>query len=137
MHLKKQNNFRESVYYLVKKIPLGKVTTYGAIAKKVGINPKMVGWPRTELTSSRGLRPRPRGAFMRGKALARAVGNALHANTNPSVPCLRVVDRTGRLAPNFAFDGWQEQKRRLESEGVKFIDEMHVDLSKSLWNWEI
>jgi len=37
------------------------------------------------------------------------------------------------LAPNFAFNGWREQKNRLISEGVLFTDEMHVDLSKQLW----
>jgi len=60
----------------------------------------------------------------------RTVGWALHANSSKDVPCHRVVDRNGRLAPNFSFDGWKEQRRRLLSEGVKFKDEMHVDLNK-------
>lgn len=63
----------------------------------------------------------------------RMVGWALHANRSSYVPCHRVVDRNGRLAPNFAFDGWREQKKRLLTEGIKFLDEMHVDLRKSIW----
>lgn len=58
----------------------------------------------------------------------RMVGWALHSNKDKDVPCHRVVNKDGRLAPNFAFDGWREQKRRLEAEGVKFKDEMHVVL---------
>ena len=99
------SNFKLEVYKLVKKIPRGKVTTYGQIAQVLG---------------------RPR--------WARQVGWVLHQNEDGSgVPCHRVVDRIGRLAPHFAFDGWQEQRRRLLAEGVKFKDEMHVDLHESLY----
>jgi len=38
------------------------------------------------------------------------------------------VNKDGRLAPGYAFGGPGEQKNRLISEGVKFIDEDHVDL---------
>lgn len=97
-------SFKEQVYELVKKIPRGKVLTYGQIAQTLG---------------------RPR--------WSRQVGWALHQNEEGSgVPCHRVVNREGRLAPNFAFDGWKEQRRRLLEEGVEFSDEMHVDLSHSL-----
>ncbi len=62
---------------------------------------------------------------------ARAVGNALHNNPDPkTIPCHRVVNREGRLAPNFAGKGWQEHKRRLLKEGVKFKEGNHVDLEK-------
>ncbi len=98
--------FKQQVFDLVKKIPKGKVLTYGEVAR-------ILGKPR----------------------YARQVGWALHQNTEGSgVPCHRVVDRTGRLAPNFAFDGAQEQRRRLDVEGVKFKDNVHVDLRISLWN---
>ena len=90
------------VYKTVKKIPAGKVTTYGAVAGKLKITPNMVGW-------------------------------ALHANKSSEVPCHRVVNLEGRLAANFAFDGWREQKRRLFAEGVKFKDKMHVDLEGAIW----
>lgn len=60
---------------------------------------------------------------------ARKVGWALHANTGENqVPCHRVVNRAGRLAPNFAFDGPEEQRRRLAAEGVKFLADGRVDL---------
>ena len=59
---------------------------------------------------------------------ARKVGWALHVNRDPDVPCHRVVDKSGRLAPNFAFDGWREQKRRLVAEEVEFKDENHVKM---------
>lgn len=101
--MKKGDNFREKVFEVVKKIPKGKVTTYGQVALILG---------------------KPRGA--------REVGWMLHSNDRADVPCHRVVDRNGRLAPNFAFDGAKEQKRRLGTEGVKFKDEMHVDRSKFL-----
>lgn len=95
-------NFREQVFEVVKRIPKGRVSTYGQIALTLG---------------------KPRGA--------REVGWMLHSNDRDDVPCHRVVDRNGRLAPNFAFDGAQEQRRRLEAEGVEFGDNMHVDLRKS------
>ena len=97
-------SLNEKVWEIVKKVPKGKVTTYGELARVLG-----------------------------NSRLSRQVGWALHANRSNNVPCHRVVDRNGRLAPNFAFDGWQEQRRRLEVEGVKFVDEMHIDLSKHLW----
>lgn len=64
---------------------------------------------------------------------ARRVGQALHANRDVSdVPCHRVVNKDGRLAPGYAFGGPSEQKNRLLAEGVKFIDGDHVDLSCSM-----
>lgn len=104
MYQKYQKNFREQVFEKVKKIPRGKVATYGQIALMLG---------------------KPRGA--------REVGWMLHSNNSADVPCHRVVDRNGRLAPNFAFDGAVEQRRRLGSEGVKFVDEMHIDLALFAW----
>ncbi len=94
--------FSEKVYELTKQIPIGKVATYGEIAKKLG-KPGAV----------------------------RAVGNALHHNPDPkTIPCHRVVNREGKLAPNFAGKSWLEQKRRLLREGVEFRDERYVDLEK-------
>ena len=61
---------------------------------------------------------------------ARAVGNALHTNTNGDiVPCHRVVAANGRLAPNYAFGGSGEQARRLTAEGVE-VWAGKVDLAK-------
>lgn len=92
--------FFQKVYSLVTKIPAGKVTTYGLIAKKLGTKD------------------------------ARKVGFALHANKSLAVPCHRVVSIKGRVAKNFAFSGEEEQKARLMSEGVIFLDDYHVDMKK-------
>ena len=94
-----KNKF-EPVYTLVSNIPKGKVTTYGEIAKKLHMSPRVVGY-------------------------------ALHKNPyEGEVPCHRVVNREGRIAPNFAFGGLGIQKKLLEAEGVNFKDDKHVDLAK-------
>ena len=65
----------EKIYTVVKRIPRGKVATYGQVAALAG-NPH---W-------------------------SRVVGYALHVNPDPlNIPCYRVVNREGRLAPAFAF----------------------------------
>jgi len=95
----KKNTFAQ-IYSLVKKIPQGKVTTYGEIARALRL------------------------------ADARVVGWALHANRDPAVPCHRVVNRKGELAKSFAFGGWRKQKEKLLREGVGFVTEEKVDLKK-------
>ena len=91
--------FFEQVYETVKKIPKGKVMTYGQVAKAVGTRD------------------------------ARRVGQALHANKSKNVPCHRVVFADGGLAPGYAFGGAEEQKKRLVSEGVKFVGERVILVS--------
>lgn len=92
------------IYEAVRRIPRGKVATYGQVAKEAG-NEKM----------------------------SRAVGNALHKNPDPStIPCHRVVNSKGELAEAFVFGGVNIQKERLEKEGVEVIDNK-VDLSKYQW----
>lgn len=86
------NGFFEAVYEAVKMIPKGKVASYGQIARAVGS-------PRA----------------------ARQVGWALHVNPEPGIiPCHRVVNREGRVAPAFAFGGEEVQRKLLEDEGVRF-----------------
>ena len=98
-------SFYERVYEQVKKIPKGKVATYGQIAF-------LCGSPRA----------------------ARVVGYALHVNPYPgAVPCHRVVNRFGGLAEAFAFDGKEEQKRLLEAESVSVREDYTVDLDKYGW----
>lgn len=100
------NNFYNKVYKVVRKIPKGKVATYGQIAA-------LCGAPKA----------------------SRVVGSALHRNPEPVViPCHRVVNRFGGLAPAFAFGGKQVQKELLEAEGVKVSNEFTVDLSVYLWD---
>lgn len=101
-------NFFDRVYQVVKRIPKGKVATYGQIAA-------LAGSPRA----------------------ARQVGYALHVNPEPFViPCHRVVNRFGGLAPAFAFGGADVQRAILEQEGVAVDEHDLVDLSKYLWNSE-
>jgi O-6-methylguanine DNA methyltransferase len=91
------------IYEAVKKIPAGKVATYGLIAELAG-NSKM----------------------------SRAVGNALHNNPDPvNIPCFRVVNSKGELTGNFAF-GEGVQEKLLRADGVE-VEDGKVDLSKYLW----
>lgn len=104
----REKSFFDKVYDVVCRIPRGKVTSYGQVALLCG-NPRA----------------------------ARAVGWALHQNPRPGkIPCHRVVNREGRLAPEFAFGGEQAQRRLLEAERVPFLDDGRVDLSKSFWAGE-
>lgn len=95
-------SFFEKVYTLVRQIPEGSVTTYGHIARALGTPD------------------------------ARRVGHALHANSDPSTPCHRVVSKNGSLAPGFAFGGPNEQRWKLQQEGVKFKNNL-VNLNNQLW----
>ena len=75
--------------------------------------------------------PKGKVATMAGnKKMSRAVGNALHKNPDPdNIPCFRVVNSKGELAPEFAFGGIGEQRKLLEAEGIEVKDNK-VDLSK-------
>lgn len=97
----KKGSFSKRVYQAVKKIPQGRVATYGQVAVLAG-----------------------------SPGAARAVGNALHFNPHPDVPCHRVVNAQGRVAENFGFGSWREQKKRLLAEGVKFKSSRKVDLQR-------
>lgn len=90
-------------YDTVKKIPQGKVATYGQLAKICGLrSPRLVGY-------------------------------LLHQNPDPkNIPCHRVVNRDGRLAKNFAFGGVDGQADKLNTEGV-IVNDSKVDLEKYLW----
>ena len=89
------------IYEAVKKIPRGKVATYGQIAELAG-----------------------------DKKMARAVGNALHKNPDPEgVPCYRVVNSKGELAGQYAFGGEWKQAELLEADGIEIVNG-RVDLTK-------
>lgn len=82
------------IYEAVKRIPKGRVATYGQVAAMAG-----------------------------NERMSRAVGNALHKNPTPGiVPCHRVVDAKGRLAGGFAFGGMEAQAALLADEGVEVKD---------------
>ncbi|HTG65548.1 MAG TPA: MGMT family protein [Flavobacterium sp.] len=101
-------NFFERVYEVTRKIPYGRVTSYGAIAKFLGAarSARMVGWAM----------------------------NASH--TMDDVPAHRVVNRKGLLTGKFHFDGTKLMQQLLENEGVKVIDNQIVDFDKYFWNPE-
>ena len=92
--------FEDKVYRAVRKIPKGKVATYGQIAV-------VVGCPKA----------------------ARAVGNALHRNPDGDfTPCFRVVNREGGLSESFGFGGVYAQRERLREDGTEVVN-FQVDLS--------
>ena len=102
--------FSDKVFEQVRRIPSGKVATYGQIAR-------LIGAPRS----------------------ARYVGHALRANPDPgddpdSIPCHRVVFKDGHMATGFAFGGPEIQKEMLVREGVIFADDEHVDMAQCLWS---
>ena len=98
----KDPQFDGRVYALVAKIPLGKVATYGQLAL-------MLGAPRN----------------------ARRVGRALHF-APPGIPCHRVVNHAGRLAPGFV-----RQREMLEAEGVGFTEAGNVDLKRFIFRVDV
>ena len=95
------DNPSKRLYEAVRKIPYGHVATYAQVAQLAG-----------------------------DRKMARAVGNALHNNPDPStIPCFRVVNSKGELSGEFAFGGAGAQAKLLESEGIEVIDG-RVDLKK-------
>lgn len=106
--MSKSNTF-EKIYEVVKKIPHGKVATYGQVAAYAG-NPR---W-------------------------SRVVGYALHVNPYPGqIPCHRVVNRFGEVSSAFAFGGENMQIHLLKEEGVRFTADNRVDLSRYLWEGDL
>ena len=92
---------KQMLYELLLTIPRGKVVTYGTLAELLG-----------------------------DKTWARAVGNALHENPDgDKYPCYKVVNSRGELSHAYVFGGFDEQKRRLEADGIK-IENGKVDLAR-------
>ncbi len=100
-------NFFEKVYEVTRRIPEGRVTTYGAIAKHLGSaqSARMVGW-------------------------------AMNSTKNmPNwVPAHRVVNRKGLLTGKMHFPGSETMKELLESEGIEVQDDKIVDFQKLFWD---
>lgn len=63
----------------------------------------------------------------------RVVGSALRLCDDPSIPCHRVVNAAGRIAPIFGLNGPEEQKEKLLIEGIEFKNEKHVNLKNHLF----
>jgi methylated-DNA-protein-cysteine methyltransferase-like protein len=102
--MEQHRDFYERVYELVRQIPRGKVTTYGHIARALGIG-----------------------------SAARLVGWALNAaKYRPDIPCHRVVNRRGELTGKMHFATPTLMRELLEAEGVRVVED-RVDLRRYLW----
>ena len=104
---KKDETFFELVFHVVRQIPRGRVTSYGAIAAALGtkLSARMVGW----------------------------VMNSAH-NVKPKVPAHRVVNRNGWLTGKMHFAYPEQMQELLEKEGVMVVDDAVVDFKKKFWD---
>jgi methylated-DNA-protein-cysteine methyltransferase-like protein len=102
------NDFFENVYAVVRLIPEGRVTSYGAIAAYLGSRrgARMVGW---------------------------ALGNSY---TKSDIPAHRVVNRNGVLSAKLQFSTPTAMQEKLESEGVPVKDDQVQDWSNKFWDPE-
>ena len=101
-----KENFFEKVYQVVRQIPPGRVTSYGAIAE-----------------------------FLGTKGSARMVGYAMNASgtANPPVPAHRVVNHQGLLTGKRSFAMPHLMQQMLESEGIRVENDKVKDFKKLLW----
>ena len=104
---KKDASFFEQVYDVVRQIPKGKVTSYGAIA-----------------------------AFLGAKSSARMVGWAMNASfiITPKVPAHRVVNRNGMLSGKAHFATPTLMEELLAKEKIKVENDTVVEFEKKFWN---
>ncbi|NTS40165.1 MGMT family protein [Flavisolibacter sp. BT320] len=104
---KKDETFFEQVFDVVRLIPKGRVTSYGAVAAALGtkLSARMVGWAM----------------------------NGSH-KVKPKVPAHRVVNRNGMLSGKMHFAYPEQMQELLEKEGIKVIDDKVQDFEKRFWN---
>lgn len=104
---KKDDSFFAAVYDLVRQVPRGRVTSYGAIAAALGArsSARMVGWAM----------------------------NGSH-RIRPKVPAHRVVNREGLLTGKAHFEDPDMMQRLLEKEGIKVEDNQVTDFKKLFWD---
>jgi methylated-DNA-protein-cysteine methyltransferase-like protein len=102
----RKESFFDKVYTIVKKIPYGKVTTYGLIARYLGT---------------------PKSARMVGYAM-----NSSHKFSD--IPAHRVVNRNGLLTGRHHFFGSSLMQELLENEGIIIIDNKIENFNNILWN---
>lgn len=98
-------DFYQKVYEVVRQVPYGRVTSYGAIANYLGA-------PRS----------------------ARMVGYAMNLSHDKDVPAHRVVNRNGLLTGKFHFAGINLMQQLLESEGVRVVDDAVQDFDRLFWD---
>ncbi|MFS4415985.1 MGMT family protein [Maribacter sp. 2307ULW6-5] len=101
-----KESFFLRVYEVVRQVPYGRVTSYGAIANYLGAarSARMVGWAM----------------------------NASHGRED--VPAHRVVNRKGLLTGKHHFGGSKLMEQLLESEGVKVRDDQVLDFKARFWD---
>jgi len=106
LNMQNKENFFQSVYEVVKLIPKGKVTSYGAIAEYLGAkgSARMVGWAMNQ------------------------------AHTLEDVPAHRVVNRNGELTGRHHFSSPTLMQELLEKEGVQIVDHAIVNFQKHFWD---
>jgi methylated-DNA-protein-cysteine methyltransferase related protein len=101
-------NYFDLVYQVVKEIPKGRVTSYGAIAHYLGL-----------------------------KSGARMVGYAMNAaHTQPEIPAQRVVNREGLLTGKHHFQTPTHMQELLEADGIKVENDRVVNFEKLFWDPE-
>ena len=104
---KKEDSFFELVYQVVRQIPKGRVTSYGAVAACLGtkLSARMVGW-------------------------------AMHGahSVTPKVPAHRVVNRNGMLSGKHHFDTPTKMEELLKKEGIVVKDDVIVNFKKVFWD---
>jgi len=102
-----KKSFYEDVWDVVRQIPKGRVTSYGAIAKYLGtkMSARMVGW---------------------------AMGKAAHAS--PPIHAQRVLNRNGMLSGKAHFGLPDGMEKLLKKDGVKVADDTVVDFEKRFWD---
>jgi methylated-DNA-protein-cysteine methyltransferase-like protein len=103
----KDVSFFEAVFEVVRQIPKGKVTSYGAIAEALGTkgSARMVGWAM----------------------------NQSHF-VKPAVPAHRVVNRQGRLSGKMHFSPPERMQELLEKEGIQIVEDQIIDFQKHFWD---
>lgn len=101
----KNKDFFLTVHEVVKLVPKGRVTTYGAIAKYLGS---------------------PRSSRMVGWAMNAAAKNA-------DIPAHRVVNRNGLLTGKHHFSTAKKMEELLNAEGIKVVDDKVIDFQQLLW----
>jgi methylated-DNA-protein-cysteine methyltransferase-like protein len=102
-------NFFEDVFDVVRQIPKGRVTNYGAIAKYLGsgLSSRMVGWAM----------------------------NASHG-VHPPIPAQRVVNRNGMLTGKHHFQTPTLMQELLEKDGVAVLNDKVVEFAQRYWDPE-
>jgi methylated-DNA-protein-cysteine methyltransferase related protein len=103
----KEYSFFDDVYDVVRQIPKGRVTSYGAIAAYIGtkLSARMVGWAM----------------------------NGAH-NVKPKVPAQRVVNRNGMLTGKAHFATPTQMEELLKKDGVAVKNDTVVDFAKRFWD---